>query len=588
MSRKRQKKPSNIREHGYTGLVVILSCSILSAGCNLLAGGGGSSIDQGASVESTSSEGAGAENTPELPQDEKEESPQGAVAEVNGSLISRQLFDQLFEERARVYRLQKKALPPRLEKTYRASALQKLIDQTLLQQHFDQRGLTLTPAEREAAFTEYKDRFRGEVSFTRFIQRSGKTEEEVRSQVEFDALTDKAILQFNPGGEQVSEEEIRSYYEQYKESKFTEPAKVRAAHLLLRASANASKKQITQRKRDATRLLKTAKKGDAGAFLELIKNHSEDTQTRLRNGDLNYFERHGLPMISKAFEEAAAALKVGEISEPVLTDRGYHLIRLTDRQPPQVKVSHILLAPDTDEATVKALMEKALVEDFDALAKENSKDESSRLRGGELGFILSNRPHRFGDEFRDACIKSKLGEIVGPIRSSEGLHIIQVTARREERLRASHILIALPDRPNRAQKREALEKINKIKEELNANTQSAGNLFIRLAKRYSEHSTRDRGGDLGAFFLGGTPMISHSFEEAAFDAEVGKVIGPVQSPFGWHLIYVHDHKKTMEQTLDQAREEIIKVLSEKSIRSSKSQLIKKLRSEAQIKRFIEI
>ena len=177
-------------------------------GCNLLAGSDKSetpseqapnTADSGekpSASQKTKGESAQTSEKGELkPQENiKGTVPTGAVAQVNGALISQASFDQLFEERARVYRLQKRPIPPRLVKTYKTSALQKLIDQTLLQQYFDENQLKLTDDERAAAYQSYKSRFRGEKSYQRFLERSDKSEDSVKEQVYFDALVDKALL----------------------------------------------------------------------------------------------------------------------------------------------------------------------------------------------------------------------------------------------------------------------------------------------------------------------------------------------------------------------------------------------------------
>jgi parvulin-like peptidyl-prolyl isomerase len=180
------------------------------------------------------------------------------------------------------------------------------------------------------------------------------------------------------------------------------------------------------------------------------------------------------------------------------------------------------------------------------------------------------------------------GEILGPIKSASGKHIVYVTQRRPERYRASHILKALPKRAKRAQKKQALAEITKLHEELLANQRTANSLFVRLAKKYSDDPTRDRGGDLGAFYLGGEPKFSKEFEEAVFKTSTAKTSAPVRSPFGWHIYFIHDRKETRVQSFDEVKAEIKEQLKDKRLRRSKSNLIKKLRSEGAIERYIEL
>ena len=305
---------------------------------------------------------------------------------------------------------------------------------------------------------------------------------------------------------------------------------------------------------------------DAQSVAKEAQANSADASTRMRGGDLGYFEKKGGAMIDEKFEEAISQLKVGGISEPVLTSKGYHLIRLTDRQPAQVRISHILLKPEVTEKEVKAMLARAYKEDFYELAKENSRDETTRIRGGDLGFLHKKNPHRFGEAFKEECLKGKAGEIIGPIKSDKGQHIVYVTQRRSERFRASHILVKLPKKPKRKEKKAALEKIKKIQEELKSNTRTSNSLFVRLAKKYSEDATKDRGGDLGAFYLGGEPKFSTKFEQTVFKAPIGKVASPIQSPFGWHIVFIHDRKDRRERSFEKVQNKIHKQLKDKRLR----------------------
>ena len=582
------------------GSKLALKLGLISAtlvGCNLFAGSSDPAPElqqlQGGSESQPSAQGLANATTAQdaqeaasgEPQPDKEAGPSKIVAKVNQTEITRSAYEALFEEQVRPYRIQKKSIPPKTEKRHRAAALQKLIDRELLTQYFAEFKYELSDEERQEAFNGYKARFKGEQSFQRFLSRSNKSEAELRAQAEFDLLTEKALkLNFKDDLE-ISPEQISAFYDQYRERKFVKPARVRVSHLLVAAPSSAGKRVIRKQKSVARKLYKQAKRGDAKAFAQLVREHSADLSTRQQGGDLNYFTRKGLPMISEEFERAAAKLKIGEISEPVRTERGYHLIRLTNRQPAQVRASHILLSPQATEADINKIKKRAATESFAQLARELSKDESTRLRGGELGFIHAQRPHRYGDTFKTACLSAKEGELVGPIFTAKGKHLIYITGRRSERLRVGHILVALPKRAKRAQKREALEKIKKIAAELKKSSKTSGSLFVRLAKKYSDDATRDRGGDLGSFYVGGDPKISHSFEEAAFKGKVGAVTKPVLSPYGWHLIFVHDHQDRIERSLDSVRDEITDQLLDKGLRRVKSRLIKELRRNAKIERF---
>lgn len=126
---------------------------------------------------------------------------------------------------------------------------------------------------------------------------------------------------------------------------------------------------------------------------------------------------------------------------------------------------------------------------------------------------------------------AKPGDIVGPILDNGTYRLIKVVAERKgqnEYIRASHILIPVEGvADTMAAKREAEQIAREAKQ---------GKDFAQLAREYSKDpSNASRGGDLGWFTRG--RMVA-PFEKAAFGARVGEVVGPVRTPFGWHIIKV--------------------------------------------------
>lgn len=101
------------------------------------------------------------------------------------------------------------------------------------------------------------------------------------------------------------------------------------------------------------------------------------------------------------------------------------------------------------------------------------------------------------------------------------------------RVRARHILLRFPDEASEAQRDSVLELANTLKERAQRGTD-----FAELAREYSDdRGTADTGGELGWFARG---TMVEPFEEAAIAAEPGEVVGPVESPYGVHVIEVED------------------------------------------------
>ena len=248
-----------------------------------------------------------------------------------------------------------------------------------------------------------------------------------------------------------------------------------------------------------------------------------------------------------------------------------------DRTLEEVRASHLLVrlsaeaTPlDTLAAWNKALALKERIaagEDFAAIARSRggSDDPSVKDNGGDLGWFSA---FMMVHPFEDACYRSPEGELVGPIRTRFGYHIIQVTGRRPARgeVRVAHIMIRPDEKKGGAE--EAKTKIEALAAEL-----AAGANFSELARQHSDdQSSRTKGGELPQF---GTGRMVETFEEAAFAlAEDGDVSAPVRTQYGWHLIQrleyqappsFEDTKRDLEKRLqrDSRSEQVRKSFIEK-------------------------
>ena len=122
----------------------------------------------------------------------------------------------------------------------------------------------------------------------------------------------------------MSDDELRKYYEE-NAARYTTPEERRASHILIKADKGAPAADRAKARAKAEALLAELKKNPA-AFAELAKKNSDDPGSAERGGDLDFFARGAMV---KPFEDAAFALKPGEISPLVETDFGYHIIQVT-------------------------------------------------------------------------------------------------------------------------------------------------------------------------------------------------------------------------------------------------------------------
>jgi peptidyl-prolyl cis-trans isomerase D len=158
---------------------------------------------------------------------------------------------------------------------------------------------------------------------------------------------------------------------------YTTPEQIRASHILLKTEG----KNDAEVRAKAEQVLKEAKSG--ADFAALAKKYSEDESNAQQGGDLDYFTRGR--MVAE-FENAAFALKPGEISEIVKTPFGYHIIKITDRKPAIVRpLTDPQVYSELETQIVRERSEAQTTEQADALAREaispQALDNAAAARG---------------------------------------------------------------------------------------------------------------------------------------------------------------------------------------------------------------
>lgn len=206
---------------------------------------------------------------------------------------------------------------------------------------------------------------------------------------------------------------------------------VKASHILLQFPANASQDDSVAVLRMALKLKEEAEKG--ADFNQLALEHSDDPSAKDNKGSLGYFT--ALQMVYQ-FEDAAYGLEVGEISDPVLTNFGYHIIKLEDRKPNpgEIRVSHILVRSQSGDPVSEERALRKVGDIYTELQKSESvweevcelysEDVGSKNSGGKLPWLgLGSVIPEFE---RVAFGLSEIGEISSPVKTPYGFHIIRL------------------------------------------------------------------------------------------------------------------------------------------------------------------
>ena len=128
----------------------------------------------------------------------------------------------------------------------------------------------------------------------------------------------------------INEADLKSYYEQ-NAARLSGNEERRASHILINAPKDAPAAERQKAKARAQELLAELRKAP-DSFADLAKKNSQDTGSAAKGGDLDFFARGAMV---KPFEEAAFAMKKGDISELVESDFGYHIIKLADIKAPK-------------------------------------------------------------------------------------------------------------------------------------------------------------------------------------------------------------------------------------------------------------
>jgi peptidyl-prolyl cis-trans isomerase D len=198
-----------------------------------------------------------------------------------------------------------------------------------------------------------------------------------------------AYLEIDPknfGGEvEITEKEIESYYE-YNAKMYSQPKQVKAKHILFKVAQDDTEEVKNKVKERAEKVLEKARKGDD--FAALAKEYSEGP-SKSQGGDLGYFKTG---QMEPPFEEAAFALKKGEISDLVQTRFGYHIILVEDIKEagmaPLGQVREDILAALTGSLTTELAHEKGLT-----LLDQMPYDVDLTAYGSQHGLTAKNSAH---------------------------------------------------------------------------------------------------------------------------------------------------------------------------------------------------
>jgi peptidyl-prolyl cis-trans isomerase D len=353
----------------------------------------------------------------------------------------------------------------------------------------------------------------------------------------------------------VSDAEIEAFYKQ-NIAQYTTPEQVAASHILLRLDD----KDPAEVRKQAEEIVKRARAGED--FAALAKQFSQDESNNSSGGSLGEF---GRGTMVPEFEQAAFAMKPGDISDPVTTSFGIHVIKVDKNQPATTRpVSEVRAeieeqlkwqkAQAEAESIAKAIEAQAkTAADLDRLAKERG------LHVQDTGAFLRDEPiDGLGPAPEVAAQAFQLtdGAVSPALRVSRGWVLATVTGKEEPRLPA---LAEVRDRVRDDLVGERAAELAKSKAaDIAATLKGAGDFAAAAKKAGLEVKTTE-------LITRGSPIpdlgVSADVDAAAFSLPEGGVSDPISTPQGTAIVRVAEKEGVTDEQIksgaDQVREELV-------------------------------
>lgn len=288
------------------------------------------------------------------------------------------------------------------------------------------RAVNNVAAQNQLTMPQLRERLRREgIDYARFRNN-------VRDQLLIERMREREVQ----ARIRISDSEVEDMVRKQREGNTTSEYNI--AQVLVSVPEGASEAVVAERRARIDAALARIKGGEA--FDAVAREVSEDGN-RARGGEIGMRAADRLPDL---FIEAVRPLNRGEVSQPVRSGAGFHILKLIDKNEAgavtitQTRVRHILLRPSaqlTQEAAARRLLEfKRQIasgsRSFEQLARANSEDGSAG-QGGDLGWAS---PGMFVPEFEEAMDALSINGISDPVVSRFGVHLIQVLERRKTAL----------------------------------------------------------------------------------------------------------------------------------------------------------
>lgn len=332
---------------------------------------------------------------------------------------------------------QRKARVPN-DDVLRKQVLERMVLSRLQLQVAERTGVKVSDNQLNAAIAGIARRNNMSIAqFRNTLERDGFDFEAFREDMRQEMVISRLVQRQVKQRINISEQEIDNFLATNRTQRGIN-AEYHLQHILISLPDGASADQIQKAKGEAIDLVNKLRAGSD--FAQLAASHS-DGGNALKGGDLGWRSNAQLPSL---FSGIVEGMQQGEVSDPIRSPSGFHIIKLAELRNAgetgrhiiqQTKVRHILIRTNdvTSSDDAKARLEQLRLrleggEDFAALARAHSDDRGSAINGGDLGWTS---PGDLVKEFETVMNNIQVNTISQPFRTQFGWHILEVLARRQ-------------------------------------------------------------------------------------------------------------------------------------------------------------
>jgi peptidyl-prolyl cis-trans isomerase SurA len=356
------------------------------------------------------------------------------VAVVNDDVIVRSELEH--EIAVTVPQLRERGTEPPPRAVLEHQVLERLILERLQVQDAKRLGIQIDDAALTEAMTNIATRNGMTLeNLQAALEAGGIRFDDFREETRMQMLTSRLQAQEVLKNIEVSDQEVDRFLKKNSGS-LVEREEVRLSHILIAVPETASAEEVDTARGKAKDLV--AKLRGGADFADIAVRYSDGRQA-LEGGDLGWFTMGEVPSL---VQDQARTMVKGEVSEPLRSPSGFHIIKLTDLKGTgpeivtQTHARHILVRTnevlsDDDARTRLAQLRMRIVggDDFGTLARSHSDDTGSALKGGDLGWVS---PGDTVPEFERAMNALAPNEVSQPFKSPFGWHVVQVLERRTQ------------------------------------------------------------------------------------------------------------------------------------------------------------